>query len=363
MSEDDESFGCFSTAWVYIGYVASFIGLPVAAYLLWDEHRGLAWIAILGVVTGFMPYIGLPVAVGFIVYALTENPARSFVAGIAAIAVAYGPILVASYFESRKREDDEASASDWAAGAVGTGYGVQETYDQRFASQEPKLSPIPVAVPVMANQGSRYCGQCGTPATQDARFCESCGVRLTSRGSSGPDLSTSYLQPAVVNSFGRTAPIEAQPSTVAGKNFDIRRLLSFEGRMARKDFIVLSAILWLAFVPLVFLAGWAQTDSCRQGTRPDLFSAAVCSDGEALLNQHKDLLVLALWIIWGFIGWTASVRRSHDFGWSGWVVFILNIIPFVGLIFYVMLLIRRGDNGVNRYGHPNSGTPLPVLHR
>jgi uncharacterized membrane protein YhaH (DUF805 family) len=176
-------------------------------------------------------------------------------------------------------------------------------------------------------------------------------------------LSAITFQPAVANNPNQAVKMGSRPISAASRNLNPRRLLSFEGRLARKDFIVLSAILWLALVPLVFLAVWAQTDSCPQSARPNLFSDAACSDGDALFNQYKYLLVLALMVLWCVISWTASVRRSHDFGWSGWAVFILSIIPIVGMIFYAMLFIRRGDSGMNRYGFPNSGTPLPVLHR
>lgn len=52
-------------------------------------------------------------------------------------------------------------------------------------------------------------------------------------------------------------------------------------------------------------------------------------------------LVSFLFILW--YGLTVSVRRFHDFGWSGWCVLL---IPFVG----IALIFGPGDKGDNKYG-------------
>lgn len=46
-----------------------------------------------------------------------------------------------------------------------------------------------------------------------------------------------------------------------------------------------------------------------------------------------------------------SVRRLHDIGKSGWWIFI-NLIPFVGFIWFLILLIKEGTPAANEYG-PN----------
>lgn len=46
-----------------------------------------------------------------------------------------------------------------------------------------------------------------------------------------------------------------------------------------------------------------------------------------------------------------SVRRLHDTGRSGWMIFI-NLIPIAGLIWYLVLMIKDSNVGDNKYG-PN----------
>jgi uncharacterized membrane protein YhaH (DUF805 family) len=46
-----------------------------------------------------------------------------------------------------------------------------------------------------------------------------------------------------------------------------------------------------------------------------------------------------------------SVRRYHDFDWSGWFV-LLNLIPFVNLVMLAILLFKQGSPAANRFGEP-----------
>jgi len=55
---------------------AIFYGLlvfPIAAWLLWDDHRGLAWLAIAGVLTGAVGQLAVPLGSALVVYALTDS--------------------------------------------------------------------------------------------------------------------------------------------------------------------------------------------------------------------------------------------------------------------------------------------------
>ena len=51
-------------------------------------------------------------------------------------------------------------------------------------------------------------------------------------------------------------------------------------------------------------------------------------------------------VIPGAAVWT---RRMHDVGKSGWS-WLLFLIPFAGIILVFRLLIKKGDEGENRYG-------------
>ena len=48
-------------------------------------------------------------------------------------------------------------------------------------------------------------------------------------------------------------------------------------------------------------------------------------------------------------GIAVIVRRLHDVGKSGWMYFIV-LIPFVGVIWLMVLLLTDSDDGENQYG-------------
>jgi len=60
------------------------------------------------------------------------------------------------------------------------------------------------------------------------------------------------------------------------------------------------------------------------------------------------LIGLAVFIFWFYI-LSLHVRRLHDFGQSGWMVFIF-IVPLVNLIFLIQLLSTKSNDGINKYG-------------
>ncbi|MCB9426645.1 MAG: DUF805 domain-containing protein [Flavobacteriales bacterium] len=58
------------------------------------------------------------------------------------------------------------------------------------------------------------------------------------------------------------------------------------------------------------------------------------------------LYVLALLIP----GLAVAVRRLHDIGKSGWILFIA-LIPLIGSIWLLILLVKDGQLGDNKYGN------------
>ncbi len=64
-------------------------------------------------------------------------------------------------------------------------------------------------------------------------------------------------------------------------------------------------------------------------------------------------------------GLAVIVRRLHDIGKSGWMILIL-FIPFIGVIWAIVLLATKGQPGENKYGpNPNmpssSAVPTPSI--
>ena len=54
---------------------------------------------------------------------------------------------------------------------------------------------------------------------------------------------------------------------------------------------------------------------------------------------------------------SVGVRRLHDIGKSGWYV-LLGLIPLIGGIWLIVLMVKRGDPGENKYGPDPNGELL-----
>ena len=44
-----------------------------------------------------------------------------------------------------------------------------------------------------------------------------------------------------------------------------------------------------------------------------------------------------------------GIRRMHDIGKSGWFI-LINLIPFVGTLIWIILCCKAGDSNANAYG-------------
>lgn len=72
--------------------------------------------------------------------------------------------------------------------------------------------------------------------------------------------------------------------------------------------------------------------------------------------------VLVSYIVLVICGWAVQVRRCHDLGWSGWLVFMMlavSFIPVIGwivsLIFNICLGVMDGQPFANQYGPDPKG--------
>jgi|GEM_PF-227825 len=58
-------------------------------------------------------------------------------------------------------------------------------------------------------------------------------------------------------------------------------------------------------------------------------------------------------------GIAVSVRRIHDFDTSGWL-YLVSLIPLVGLVFSIVIGCVPGTEGPNRFGPPVTGNTPPM---
>ena len=104
----------------------------------------------------------------------------------------------------------------------------------------------------------------------------------------------------------------------------IARYFSFQGRAARTEYWFFTLTLAAIASVLVITAKIYDTDL---------------------------LILVALATLWPNL--SMNVRRLHDVGKSGWYQCI-SLIPLIGNLLLLLELLRRGDDGVNRYGRPEA---------
>ena len=72
-------------------------------------------------------------------------------------------------------------------------------------------------------------------------------------------------------------------------------------------------------------------------------------------NSVATLLVAIVFGVFGLAvlvpGLAISVRRMHDIGKGGEWIFI-NLVPFIGGLWFLVLCIKEGEPAANRFGEP-----------
>lgn len=110
---------------------------------------------------------------------------------------------------------------------------------------------------------------------------------------------------------------------------------SFYGRIGRGTF-------WFRYVVLFVVAvasGLGIVLIARQGP-----------DANASLFAARHLLLVPV-VATSVAMYAAAVRRLHDWGVTGWLSLLL-MVPFLGLIWLIVLGVREGDPDANEYGPP-----------
>lgn len=110
--------------------------------------------------------------------------------------------------------------------------------------------------------------------------------------------------------------------------------LSMTGRVTRKDYALLYIL-----PSFVLYAATSILDN--------MMNAA--SQGIGAFTAIAGLV-----LIWPGIAMTA--KRLHDWDKSGWFQ-LINIIPIVGFIFWIVTACKKGTEGANRFGD----APTPIV--
>ncbi|QLC72592.1 DUF805 domain-containing protein [Pseudomonas sp. LPB0260] len=182
------------------------------------------------------------------------------------------------------------------------------------------------------------CPKCGQQQRKSAS-CAGCGIIITKFVAhqavfSQADTGSSGHAAAPANSPYAT-PKAAVAATLP--RYGELNVFSLEGRIGRLRYLAWSLVLSLCVAGIMGVVAIAANISETLG------------------------LVLAVSVVLGTLVVSVQIgaQRLHDIGWSAWLL-LLNLLPLVNSLFWLVLLIVPGSAGANRYGPPPPANSLAV---
>ncbi|ROM78036.1 hypothetical protein BK652_22800 [Pseudomonas brassicacearum] len=168
------------------------------------------------------------------------------------------------------------------------------------------------------------------------------------------EVQDSPQQPGARHSDALIDPVSpyAPPRADVGESlatYGTLKPFSFEGRIGRLRYLAWTMVLTLAMLPVIGIAFWYS------------LSWVLASNSLAAMIVGG-LIGGAIFLGFAFVSIQFSVQRLHDIGWSGWL-WLLNLVPFVGSVFPLVMICAPGNDGPNRYGPPPppNSTAVKVL--
>ena len=198
-----------------------------------------------------------------------------------------------------------------------------------------------------------FCGNCGSQLDAGQKFCPNCGSKTVSleKPAASPAAPPAaqqggaygaQQQPPVYGGGQQSpgyggapqSPPPYQPPYGGGgapQPEDLRAmLLTYQGRLNRKPYILYSVGIWFLMLILNVVAD----------VLGDSRSSVALLVAFALY-----LAVLALCVPSVML----TIRRWHDLGKSGWFSLLL-LVPLVNFVVGLYLWVKKGDDGPNQYG-------------
>ncbi|MDM8351065.1 DUF805 domain-containing protein [Pseudomonas sp. sp1636] len=182
-----------------------------------------------------------------------------------------------------------------------------------------------------ASPRTMTCPKCGHQQTK-AVECSACGIiieKFIARQAMLTDAATTNAPSTARDSAN--APY-ATPQAAVGEAlpaFAELNVFSIDGRIGRLRYLAWSLVLMFAATGVMGVVAIAANISEVLG---GILSVAV------LIG----MLVVSVQI---------GAQRLHDIGWSGWLL-LLNIVPIVNSLFWLLMLAAPGSQGANRFGPP-----------
>lgn len=259
-----------------------------------------------------------------------DNLARLFKSDRTRINTLFSGSPIAIKRDLHESEADQYLAALHRAGArarkepdLAASLTLVETEEHRTATQGPD---------VPSNE-TMNCPKCGHQQAK-APECAACGIiieKFLARQALLGNPSAPNAEPAAQAAVGAAANTPyATPQAAVGETmpeFGELRVWTTEGRIGRLRYLAWSLVLMVATTGIMGVVGIAVSISEILG----------------------GLLAIAVVIGMVVVSVQIGVQRLHDMGWSGWLL-LLNLIPIVNSIFWILMLVIPGTPAANRYG-------------
>lgn len=125
----------------------------------------------------------------------------------------------------------------------------------------------------------------------------------------------------------------------------MKKYCVFNGRASRREY-------WMFYLWYIIILSFLSM----------IFSSVLSSVAEEQKPMMATIIFIIMMIF--FIGTFlpnlgVSIRRLHDISKSGWWI-LISFIPFIGGIWFLILLMLKGDTGLNKYGPDPYGVTSPA---
>lgn len=197
-----------------------------------------------------------------------------------------------------------------------------------------QVAPAPVV------EEKRFCSHCGALITTSTRFCPQCGQPTTGETINNAAQQINNVVPQMRNpAMNVQSETQARGMIAAFKCAMIEKFATARGRASRSEYwysVLVNLFVLLAwyFVVIIGTVGTIASDSIE---------AMIAGMG------FLSIVSLLITIIFTIPGTCLSIRRLHDTNHSGWWVFI-NIVPFLGQIYFLYLCVKESEPADNIYG-------------
>ncbi|TWC33171.1 uncharacterized membrane protein YhaH (DUF805 family) [Pseudomonas sp. SJZ079] len=198
----------------------------------------------------------------------------------------------------------------------------------------------PVVAADTVSGAEMTCPKCGKQQAKTAE-CSACGIIIEKYLARQALLAESAPRVASNNVSSNTpyAPPQAAVGEAVAEIGDLK-VFSTDGRIGRLRYLAWSLVLMFAASGVMAVV------------------AIAASISEVLGGLLGIAVVIGMLVVSVQIG----AQRLHDIGWSGWLL-LLNIVPIINSVFWLLMLVIPGTLGANRFGPPQpaNSTAVKVL--